>query len=55
LDQSYKNGLHTNFEINRVVNKQRTTGDEQLDYFDQYENTYVHILEFKDFQFVKVN
>ena len=55
LDQNYKDMLHTRFAINRVVTKPRTTGMENLNLFDQYENTHVNILEFKDYQFQKVN
>ena len=55
LDQSYSNGLHTKYEINRVVNKVKPAGDNNLNQFDQHENTFVHILEFKDFQFMRVN
>ena len=47
--------LHTRFSINRVVTKQRTIEMENLNLFDQYENTHVNILEFKDYQFQKVN
>lgn len=54
LDQNYKDMLHTRFAINRVVTKPRTTGMENLNLFDQYENTHVNILEFKDYQFQRV-
>jgi len=55
LDQNYNNMLHTRFAINRVVTKPRTTGMENLNQFDQYENTFVNILEFKDYRFQRVN
>jgi len=55
LDQNYKDMLHTRFTINRVVTKPRTTGMENLNQFDQYENTFVNILEFKDYQFQRIN
>jgi len=55
LDQNYKDMLHTRFSINRVVTKPRTTGMENLNQFDQYENTHVNILEFKDYQFQRIN
>ena len=55
LDQSPGSGLHTQFNIERTVTQDRTTGEENLDAFDQQENKKIHVLEFRDFHFIKVN
>ncbi len=55
LDQEMGNGLHTQYEVNRVVTKQRAVSDDNLNAFDQHENSKIHILEFRGFQFLKVN
>jgi len=55
LDQEIGNGLHTQFAVNRVVTKQKAVSDDNLNAFDQHENSKIHILEFRGFQFLKVN
>ena len=55
LDQEVGNALHTQYAIDRVITKQREVSDDNLNAFDQHENSKIHILEFRGFQFLKVN
>jgi hypothetical protein len=48
LDTSPSDVLHGRFEFNRIV-LYPERHKEDLDYFDQLENTFVHILKFRDF------
>jgi ABC-type branched-subunit amino acid transport system substrate-binding protein len=48
LDSRQADVLHGRFEFSRVVNEP-SKHKEDLDYYDQLENTFVHILKFKDF------
>lgn len=48
LDTSPSDVLHGRFEFNRIV-LYPERHKEDLDYFDQLENTFVHILRFRDF------
>ncbi len=48
LDVSPSDVLHGRFEFNRVV-LDPSRHKEDLNYFDQLENTFVHILKFQDF------
>ena len=52
IDQVPHQGLQSNFNINRTVTKTRPLDDANLNSFDQMENTHVHILAFKDYQFM---
>lgn len=49
IDSEPSDVLHGRFEFNRVV-LDPGKHKENLDYFDQLENTFVNILKFKDFQ-----
>ena len=49
IDQEQQQQLHTRFEFDRVV-KPSTTGAENLP-IEQFENKYVNILRFQDYQF----
>jgi ABC-type branched-subunit amino acid transport system substrate-binding protein len=56
LDQNPANMLHTRFDIQRVVTTPREGAEGgQLDYFDQYMNKYLNILEFSEYQFRKAD
>ncbi|MEO1261581.1 MAG: ABC transporter substrate-binding protein [Bacteroidota bacterium] len=50
IDREPYDVLHGRFEFERVV-LQPEDHREDLDYFDQLENKFVHILQFRDFQF----
>ncbi len=50
IDRQPFDVLHGRFEFERVV-KEPEKHKEDLNYFDQLENTFVHILQFQDFQF----
>lgn len=51
LEKEEWGGLHTRFHFERVVEAPLTTGTEQLP-IQQYENKYVSILKFANYQFV---
>ncbi len=50
LDQKPYDVLHGRFEFERVVNEPERHREES-NYYDQWENKFVHILKFKDFSF----
>ena len=54
LDRQPYDVLHGRFEFERVVLKPEEH-KEDLNYFDQLENKFVHILQFRDFQFQPAN
>ncbi len=54
LDQERDNGLLTQFTIDRIVTQQREVSDDNLSIFDQHENSNIHVLEFRGFQFLEV-
>ncbi len=51
LEKEEQTGLHTRFHFERVVDNPLTTGQENLP-IQQYENKYVNILKFVNYQFV---
>lgn len=53
IDRQPFDVLHGRFEFERVV-LEPEKHKEDLNYFDQLENTFVHILQFQDFQFQPV-
>ncbi|MEM6317673.1 MAG: ABC transporter substrate-binding protein [Bacteroidota bacterium] len=55
LDQSPKNALHTQFDIQRTVTRPRSVEGEALDRFDQFMNKHLNILEFSGYQFRKAD
>lgn len=50
LDSEPYDVLHGRFEFSKVV-LEPAKHREQLDYYDQLENSFVHILQFRDYQF----
>lgn len=57
LDQNAKDGLHTRYNIQRVITTTPVGGleGENLNRFDQYMNKYLNILEFSGYQFRKAD
>ncbi len=54
LEGSEADALHTRFEFERVVRPGATTGIETSQ-IEQFENKYVNILKFENYQFQKAN
>ena len=53
LDQTEYNGLHTSYRFEPIYNSE-DPAQETYDYIDRFENKFVHVLKFEEFQYKKV-